>query len=130
MVNILTHVQPKPKTLSLPFEHFHGLESSKKQPIRTRPPHVQLETNTLETNTEVSVPDRPIKTSAALETPSIESCSNTLEQYFSDIRKINLLTREEVALSQRIEAGKLARERLERERTVLAAKDKDMLETF
>lgn len=64
-------------------------------------------------------------------TPGTEPYADALEQYFSDIRAIPLLTtQEEVALAQRIEAGKQAAERLSRERDALEEKDKSLLETF
>ncbi len=63
--------------------------------------------------------------------PNQSYAPDALEQYFKDIRDINLLTKaEEVSLAQRIEAGKLARQRLEAESTTLETSNKDMLEAF
>ncbi len=69
--------------------------------------------------------------SLRLETHPETQLTSTLEQYFSDIRKVKLLTREEeVLLAERMEAGNLAEQRLQRETTTLSAQDKDLLETF
>jgi RNA polymerase primary sigma factor len=117
------HVQPKSKVLSLPLEHFYGPGSAHYQPT-SGAAKLHLESST-------GVSERPIQLSAELGTPASEPCKDALAQYFSDIRKVNLLIREEeIALAQRIEAGNLATERLRREGDVLGAGDKAMLETF
>ncbi len=98
----------------------------------TKPSIIELE-ESREKHSEVSTRN---ETSISEVSPMLEihpeaSPAGALEQYFSDIRNVNLLTREEeVALAERSEAGKLAEQRLQREATTLTACDKDLLETF
>jgi RNA polymerase primary sigma factor len=84
-----------------------------------------------EKRTEPSTHEKFAALSPMLDTHPETPPTSALEQYFSDIRKVNLLTREEeVSLAERFEAGKLAEQRLQREATTLTSRDRDLLETF